>query len=405
MEWMFGINEGFDLVIGNPPYITTALGKKQKIFDKKDIDLFKKIYSDVFEYKGNTYSFFTKKGLELTRRTGQVVYIIPNTLLLTLTFEKLRKFIINNSSIDLLLNITTKVFEGAETGGNLIFAISNKQNSKDIRLQEISNLDFFNSNFKKEYDFSKQNEFKNTPNHKFYLREKDRKFLIKFDANSIKLGKIVKFYQGIITGDNGFFLSKKKTNVLHQKILRGKDINKYSYKFNNNYILFDKEKLWSNTNESMFRINEKLINRQTGDSLIAAYDDGSFLSLDSTHVQILIDTNFDLKYILALFNSSLINFYYKSLVQETGRTFAQVKTVNLKMLPIFKIGKTAQEPFIKKVNEILDLKKKNVDTTALEQDIDNMVYKLYGLTYEEVLVVQPDFGAVMSAAEYEAFEI
>ena len=156
----------------------------------------------------------------------------------------------------------------------------------------------------------------------------------KLNHNSIPLEKVVKFYQGIITGDNKKYLSKKKINSKYCKILRGRDINKYYYVYNNTFVLFDKNKLWSNTNEEYFHFKPKLINRQTGDSLIAAYDDKGFFTLDSTHIQLPINSEYDLKYVLALFNSKLLNFIYNQLVQEQGRTFAQVKTINLKSLPI-----------------------------------------------------------------------
>ncbi|MEA3495530.1 MAG: TaqI-like C-terminal specificity domain-containing protein, partial [Bacteroidota bacterium] len=145
---------------------------------------------------------------------------------------------------------------------------------------------------------------------------------------------IVKFYQGIITGDNKRFLSSNKIDESYRKILRGKDISSYKYNFSENYVLFDKELLWSNTNEDFFLKDEKLINRQTGDKLVAAMDNKQFLTLDSTHVQVLINNKFSLKYVLPIFNSTLLNYYYSLLVNEGGRTFAQVKTVNLKPLPI-----------------------------------------------------------------------
>jgi hypothetical protein len=78
------------------------------------------------------------------------------------------------------------------------------------------------------------------------------------------------------------------------------------------------------------------------------------------------------------------------MVQEEGRVFAQVKTVVLKELPIKEISKESQQPFIDKVNEILLLKTEDskTDTQVLEQEIDAMVYELYGLSVEEIAIVE-----------------
>jgi hypothetical protein len=165
------------------------------------------------------------------------------------------------------------------------------------------------------------------------------------------------FYQGIITGDNDKFLANKKQTEKHEKILRGRDIDRYSLKFGDTYVLFDPGKLWSNTDERFFKADEKIINRQTGDRLTAAYDNEQYFCLDSTHIQILKDKNFSLKYILALFNSKLLNFVYRKLTREVGRTFAQVKTVVLKQLPIVPAAQEQQQAFAFKVERMADFNK------------------------------------------------
>jgi len=93
---------------------------------------------------------------------------------------------------------------------------------------------------------------------------------------------------------------------------------------------------------------------------------------------------------LALLNSSLNKFIYKSITQETNRTFAQVKPANVKKL-IF--PKNLNEGFFHdKVTSILNAKKQDpkADTTTLEKEIDQLVYKLYGLTKEEIAIVEQE---------------
>ena len=113
------------------------------------------------------------------------------------------------------------------------------------------------------------------------------------------------------------------------------------------------------------------------------------LTLDSTHVHILENKDFYLKYILALFNSKLMNFYYQSLVNEENRVFAQVKIVIIKNLPIKIISKPEQLKFAEKIDKIEKFKNKDSnETRAIVEQIDKMIYKLYSLTKNEIKIVE-----------------
>lgn len=404
---VFHKKNGFDIIIANPPYITVALGKKQKFFTEEMVRIFKEKYKNVFEYKGNTFSLFFAKSISLLRKQGVLTFITPNTLLLNSTFSKTREFLLKYCNIKLLLNITDRVFEEAEIGGNLITIVSkNSIDNNIVQFKEIADLNEFTSNLT--YELIKQEIFQSNKDFNFNLGNQFQSILFdKVYHNTLPLGKVVKFYQGIITGDNKKYLSNKKENNSYIKILRGRDIYKYYYCFDSNYVLFDKKKLWSNTNEEYFKFIPKLINRQTGDSLIAAYDDEGFFTLDSTHIQIPINSGYDIKYILALFNSKLLNFIYNGIVREQGRTFAQVKTVNLKTLPIKILSKNDQTILIKNIDRIINSKKQDpqAETKFLEDQIDIMIYKLYNLTYDEVKIIDPNIGEIISEEEYEKFAI
>jgi hypothetical protein len=382
---------GFDVVIANPPYITLSLGKKQKYFSADEIENLRNIYKEVFEYKGNTFALFLLVALKTTIINGSSVFIIPNTLLLNKTFSKIRNSLLSNSKIKTLINFKSKVFVNAEIGGNIIIQFQKSSDAQDsiISFSEVSDIknfpvDIFYSSLIQSYYDNFEDDYKIRTN------LASVKVLKKLNDDSIPLVNIVDFYQGIITGNNKAYLSEKLVNEKYRPILRGKDIQKYCYYFDGNYVLYDKELLWSNTNEKNFSIDEKIISRQTSDRLIAAYDNQGYFTLDSTHVQRLKNSNFDLKYILALFNSKLINYYYTTDVAEEGRVFAQVKIINLKKIPVKNIDKKDQEPLIAIINNILTAKKSNpeADTTHLESEIDQLVYELYGLTEEEIAIVE-----------------
>ncbi len=394
-EWRFEFPEildeagnfkGFDVIIGNPPYITLLLGKNQKDKNQAVVSYYKENYK-LFEYKGNTYALFTEKGRDIASETGILSFIVPNTLLLGNTYSKTRKFLLDNN-LQSITNFPEEIFEHANIGGVTIFSFNKSEINKLIKYTNIDDIDKFQVDDYKTIEIEKKYPEKSYLN-KFYPNPNLFSIIDKIaKTDTLYLSDIVKSYQGIITGNNKKFISDKKESQIYKKILRGKDINNYTYKFSSNYILFNPKELWSNTNTDYFYRAEKLISRQTSDKLIACYDNKKTLTLDSTHIHILKNDNFLLKYILALFNSKLLNFYYQSLVNEDNRVFAQVKIVILKNLPIKIIQKNEQEKFVNIINEILENKKTRKKTELLENQIDKMVYKLYNLTKLEIKTVE-----------------
>jgi hypothetical protein len=311
-EWRFEFPEvlndngdfvGFDVVIGNPPYITILLGKKQ-LYDTGEANYYKQNFK-TFEYKGNTYALFIERGVSLMKQNGLITYIIPNTLLLSDTYSFTRRLILEKCNIIELLNCDFKVFEEAEIGGTLIFTFKKGEIIKEnvFKAYEFKSH-FFENN---EFVTIRQKIYSDTKSFKFYLDEDKVKIILKANNKSIKYGEVVKIYQGIISGDNKKFIANRMLNEEYVKIYRGKDISPFNAVFSDNYLLFDKAQLWSNTDEVNFK-QPKIISRQTSDTLIGAFDNENYFTLDSTHVHTLVDENFELKYLLSLFNTAIRKF-------------------------------------------------------------------------------------------------
>jgi len=400
---------GFDCVIGNPPYITLALGKKQKFISKEELAYFTDKFQKSSEYKGNTYTLFMDCGLHLLKNNGKLGFITPNTLLANHYFRKIREYILDTCKITHIVNISDRVFKDAEIGGNVILILELEKNAElrdknKIMIVKVEDAEKFSKNLC-DIEIIEQELFKRMPVKKFLLEKANLVLITKLGKDCVKLGDVATTYQGVITGDNKKFLSNKKETEKHRKIIRGKNIERYSINFSETYVYFDKDQLWSNTDESMFLVDEKIISRQTSDHLVAAYDNEQYFSLDSTHV--IIPHEINAKYFLALFNSRLLNYCYQKIVPEAGRTFAQVKTVNLKQLPIRTIDfsnpveKAQHDKLVALVDNMLELQKKYHEARMdrdkelyerqikiVDAQIDGLVYDLYGLTEEEVKVVE-----------------
>lgn len=136
------------------------------------------------------------------------------------------------------------------------------------------------------------------------------------------------------------------------------------------------------------------------DNVFCLDESSDFIGLTNTTAIFATNKEIDIKYALALLNSKTLNFRYKSIGKQTGSGIYEYFENQVSKLPIPKISKVAQKPFITKVNAILKAKSKGADTSALEREIDDMVYRLYGLTYNEVKTIEPEYR--LSREEYEA---
>ena len=222
------------------------------------------------------------------------------------------------------------------------------------------------------------------------INPKERTLLNKLKNSTIQLGKICEVKIGIECTPN--FISEKPISEYSKPLVRGRNFSKYSIQFENDpkYVEYKRELLHRAREERLFTIPRKILIRQTGDCVISTLDENKLYAWKSVFVLLSDEKIYHLNYLLALLNSKAINFFYQKLVGEGGRTFAQVKGVNLVLLPIKETKIDSQQPFINKVDQILSLKKENpqADTGDLEKEIDIMVYELYGLTEEEIKIVE-----------------
>jgi hypothetical protein len=134
----------------------------------------------------------------------------------------------------------------------------------------------------------------------------------------------------------------------------------------------------------------KILTRQTADEIIAAYDEENFYYANTLHGTAIIDRAFHPHYVLGVLNSKMTTWYYRSNSDEEGKVFAQIKIELLRKLPIPKVDKDQQRPIIGFVGKILAAKQQNpgTDVSALEREIDQLVYSLYGLTREEIKLIE-----------------
>ena len=372
-EWMFNVKGGFDIVIGNPPYGATLTDS--------DKSLYRKLYPET-QFKIDTYSLFVLRAMQLSIKFGITSYILPNTLLDNYFEEQVRRKLLNCMTLHEVNDLNDKVFEGAVVHAMIISYINKISQNYNVHVNTSSQL----------YDnpaLVPSSYFLSQPQCMISIRTFENQILMdKLSVGCKPLEEVVDIRQAIKSGNDKIYICDYKKDDNYKPILRGKDIEKYSIKNPGLYIYYGRH-LACPRNPSIFE-QPKLLIREAGARITATYDDENFYIMSSLYNAILIDTSFNLKYVLGCLNSSLFQFLMNKLTfEKTKGAFTKAKIYHYYKLPI-KITNNQQQ-IVDVVNSILETKGKDylADTSKEEVEIDHLVYKLYGLTYDEVLIVDP----------------
>jgi type I restriction-modification system DNA methylase subunit len=431
----------FDIVIGNPPYVRQESIKEQK-------EALSKIY-EVANGTADLFVYFYELGIRMLKQNGLKGFICSNKFFRAKYGEKLREYILKNTTIEEIADFNgVKIFEAATVDSAI--TILKKEIPNANATFKVVDIDLINS-----YEM-KQNNLTKSSFTFVSLKELNIKKKIELMGTPLKEWNI-DFYRGILTGFNEAFIidgtikeelikKDKKNSEIIKPLVRGRDINKYSFDFANKWLINSHNNPPVNIEnypvikEHLNQYYEKLEKR--GDKGITPYNLRNCAYLDKfDNVKIVypdisdrLTFTFDnegyyfnntvyfidssSKYLFALLNSKIVNYYYGFISSQLGSKGLRAFTVYLKEIPIPQIEEEKQQPFIKLVDEILEAKLKIKDYKVLleeamktnnfdreiklkkeletlenicisnEKEIDNMVYKLYDLTEEEIKIVE-----------------
>ena len=440
---------GFDVVIGNPPYV-----RPHNIADNEKVFLWGNYF--VASQKTDLYAFFTERGALLLKQNGILGYIMPKTWMSIHSFFKLRQFILENYNIQKIGILPNKVFEDAIVETAIIIFQSKKGENTFDFIDVIKNKILRNEN--QSYILKNSN---------LNINENIQKDIGEFKY----LGDITDIIVGIATGDDKKYCRFEKLTDIDKPAIRGANISRYNINYTGEYIWYDREQMILDGNNkpksslklavgqsspkksSDFEIPEKIVMQRISKKIIASIDVNQYYA----HTSVVIlkpktDNLFRNKYILAILNSSYINFWLKTNSSNVSINVGTVKNIPVKVESIdnqdvyeskvevmLSLNKELQElsakfqrnlqrefsletlskklqswyelsfaEFLKelakaKVNLTLSQKaewedyflaeqqkaisiKSQIDQT--DKEIDQMVYELYGLTEEEIEIVE-----------------
>ncbi|MBL1208998.1 Eco57I restriction-modification methylase domain-containing protein [Geminocystis sp. GBBB08] len=375
-EWRFEFPEvlnqngdfiGFDLIIGNPPYGVKLTQNQQEILN------------EIYGYgTTETAILFIKKGYEMLNKCGIQSYIIPKSFTFASNYQKIREDTIND---------LTKIVDCGKVWQDVKLEVCIFQLIRNSTSKNYQSLKLFGEDIR-------------------YLTTLDKELFKQFgfiingiNEREIELGlKILnscQFLNDISINQRGAMLQKLVSDKGDADVIGGAQVQKYGIKGIKGKI----NRQIVNDNKAFIKANSILVQRIVAHienpidhiSITASIPENQDFILVDTINQIELKPEIKPEFIWTLLHSKLVNWYvYLFIFAKAIRTM-QFDNPTTSKIPIPKdITMKKQKIFIKLVREILTEKKVNslADTSKLEREIDVLVYKLYGLTEEEIKIIE-----------------
>ena len=417
---------GFDVLLGNPPYV-----RQEEILDYKQY--LSKEYA-VFSSRADLYTYFYEKAINLLNTKGTLAFITSNKFMRAKYGDKLRDYLKNRTRLMSIIDFgSLHMFEAITNTAVII-----------LRKESIPNNEFiFSENIDSDFVEFNQDDLATDS---WTLADKNIMHLkSKIEREGVTLNKWdVKISYGIKTGYNeAFMLEKKekdefirKNNNLREVIkpvLRGRDIGRYITKFSDKYIIISKyrghQEFTNKYPELVNHLNKykellmqrgqvrngqhhwlELDNNPTDDYL-SLFDEEKLIWIELTdknkftyskNGELILAGAFmltgeSLKYLLAFLNSKLCLFYFNLICNSSGMDTTQWKKFVLDRMPVKRIADDEQKPIVKLVEEILSIteskdylqnKSKQAIVASHENKLDVLFYSVYGLDSKEIKLVE-----------------
>lgn len=424
IEWMFGVTDGFDIVIGNPPYrqLQDNHGELAKIYAPCGFE--------TFNGSGDIYCLFYERGNQLLKNKGVLCYITSNKWMRSDYGLELRQYLLTNTTPKILIDFgETHVFESATVMTNIL-SFCKDENEQCLKAIQIED-DFKDPGMLKEYVDGHFLECRFDTDETWVIASDFIRHLRKKISSSGKqlMQWNVDSYRGILTGcDRAFFIStdtkniilslcqteeeRKRTENIIRPMLQGKNIRKYGVNWTGKWMINTHNGVRGKLN----RINvddypaikkhldcyySRLVNRtDKGDTpynlrncaYIMEFDKPKIIYPETTKFMpfYLDENNYlttktcfimvgeHISYLTAFFNSSLFKFCFRdNFVALFGGARSLGKTY-FERIPVLEVSDATDAEFRKLV---LDIQQEYTDEKA--KAIDQRIFDLYGLTQEE----------------------
>lgn len=355
----------YQYIIGNPPW-----GYE---FSKEELADLKKIFASADTKNVESYDVFVEKSLSCLEDDGRLFFVLPEAILNVKTHKTIRQIILDNTSIEYLEylgnmfdkvqcpSVILKLQKSKKAFSSTGMRVKTKDSEFVINTHRKVSSETFNFNMSdEEYDLYKK------------IMDKENKVFLK--NNGV-------FALGIVTGNNKDYISSIKTEK-NEPILKGSDITKYKIKKVENYIDFEPDKFQQVAPVEFYRAKEKLFYKFISNKLIFAYDNNQKLSLNSCNILIPTFENLNIKYVMAVLNSSVAQFIFQ-------KQFNSIKVLrsHIESIPIPVCENNLQQQIVEYVDKVCETED-DKDYKKLCHQIDLFVTKLYNFSMDEYELVE-----------------
>lgn len=394
--------DGFDFVVGNPPYL------EAKKMNKKTKELCTETCPDIASGAFDLFVCFIDKGLRLLNKNGQFGYIFPNKFLIANYARKMREALLNNYTIKEIIDVSEcEVFENVSVYPIILIVENRKPNNSIIKTAEkisstteLGDKSFITNEIK-------QNTYKRD-DFVFFILPSDQKqsaLLMKLLSKQYKtLGYYLTMKWTLSFHATGlrekFLFPQKPISSNAKKLIGGKsfagnsDVDRYKLIWGGWWVDYDEVSARKHHNQlpprTLFE-REKLIICQNALRLRAAYDDQGFYCKDTffvAHLKEHEQTDFNLKFFLALLNSKLLHYYYANIYKSThiAGGYLHYLIGYLNSLPVAEPTDHQHKEIVALVEKIM-IVKDDAAFKKIDTKLDQSIYRLYGLTSQEIDIV------------------
>ena len=356
----------YDYIIGNPPWGYS--------FTEDESKKLKELYRLAVSKNIESYDVFLERALGNTDTSGRVAFVLPQAILNVKSHMPVREIICSCASVK-RLEFLGDVFDSVQCPSIILDLeyTGKKMSTLGMRVTER------NRSFEIGTDRRVIPEI-------FSFALTDDEYLVLNKLETLKDAATLKdnadFALGIVTGNNKKYISDTQTEG-SEMVLRGSDISRYCINDSGSFITFTPENFQQVAATEYYRAKEKLFYRFISNKLVFAYDNKGLLSLNSCNIVIPRIKGLEMKYVLAILNSSVAQFIYK-------KKFDSVKVLrsHIEAIPIPRADSEIRNKIISLVDEISsELGYETPDDTEIYEEIDNLIFALYGLSDKEIKTI------------------
>jgi hypothetical protein len=383
---------GFDVVIGNPPYVSGRKGGIN-LFDKS---IFNKFY-ETAEYQLDLYVLFSERGHKLLNFEGNLVFIMPNTWLSNHKLCKIRQYLLKKSTISEIVLLPSDVFLSAVVDTVILVVLKRYVFNNNIIISKfdrgktvinyIEDQDALLINDKHVFDINANSVHKILLG-KIRINSIDMSSLCDINRgvhayrkDGYGKSKFVEGYQTDRDYDEKSYHSDIKIDETFYPEVRGKNIHPYQYETNGRYVSYGE---WlAEPREWKYFTGERIYLRKiVGKRLFCCLVSEDNIADQSVYIAKLKNDEYLIRYVLAVLSSSALAWYFRVKNNEFDDLFPQIKVSEFKSLPIKKTNINVQQKVSIFVAYLIEITNKHIENHALLQSfyielIDGIIYEIY----------------------------